>query len=236
MKKSDIIQHLPELEEYEKTLYCSFKQYYKEGRDSWSGAEASRKTTLKLLSLLKNASSVLDIGCGRGLESKVIADQGHKVLALDIIDSFEFIDYDSLNIEFKHGNFLDNNIIFEKFDAILDNGCFHHQHPSLYLIYLEKVYGCLKDEGFFAISIFATEDENQDKGNVYLHQDGRLGKEFSASEIMGLFLQDKFSLYYLERYIRDNFPLPNYLCIFQKNNHNINNIKNRYTNLTLRCV
>ncbi|NPE52178.1 MFS transporter [Dickeya dadantii] len=217
MKKSDVVEQIPEFGEYQQTLYASFDQHYKEGRDGWSGAEASRKTTLKLLGLLKRSSSVLDIGCGKGIESKVIAEQGHKVLGIDIIDSFEFPPDRTLDLNFRVGNFLGDSLVFEKYDAVLDNGCFHHQHPSLYITYLQKVYDCLNDDGFFAISIFATEDERQDKGEIYVHKDGRLGKEFSASEIMALFSQAGFTACYQERYIRDNIPLPNYLCVFQKN-------------------
>ncbi|RDH43940.1 class I SAM-dependent methyltransferase [Zooshikella ganghwensis] len=216
MKKSKIAQSVPAFSEYEKTLHASFEQHYKEGRDGWSGAEASRKTTVKLLDMLSPASSVLDIGCGKGFESRVIAEKGHQVLGIDLIDSFEQPTDQSLNLSFQVGNFLDDKLKLGKFDAILDNGCFHHQHPSLYLPYLHKVLECLNNGGLFAISIFATEDELQKKGDLHVHKDGRLGKEFGEHEIAELFSKVGFKSVYKERYIRDNIPLPNYLCIFQK--------------------
>lgn len=73
--------------------------------------------------------TILDAGCGNGLLTEAIADQGSKIIGVDLINNLEFITKDrnkTDNLFFLHADI--QNLPFKEraFDLIISNGVLHH--------------------------------------------------------------------------------------------------------------
>lgn len=168
---------IPLIDDYRENLITSFEDWYKFGRDIWSSEHQMRQFINIVTSSLPVHSdmSALDIGAGRGNDSLHLVSLGYQVTAIDICrmeewDSIE-VDYSS-KISFIKSDFIQWDNICNKYDLIIDNGCFHHQHPDLLLIYLEKIKRYLKPNGTFAINIFY--DPFSSQSYTLTLSDGRL--------------------------------------------------------------
>ena len=108
--------------------------------------------------------NILDIGCGRDLKSLKFFKQ-HTFLGVDIVDNNIFP-----KKFFIHGNFLTLDFT-QKFDLILDNGCFHHQKEKELEKYLKKIHETLSINGHFSCctwtSSFQRSDLNDKRDNHY---------------------------------------------------------------------
>ena len=145
-------------EHYERTLRGSFERRYREERDSWTADSAAIAAGRELLARLPEgrACSLLDIGAGRGRDLDLFLRAGHRATGIDIIapDNWPAMREkwgDSLTL--VHASLLElRGHLSERFDAILDNGCFHHQPPEQIPAYLGLVRDLLAPSG---IALFA---------------------------------------------------------------------------------
>ena len=87
-------------------------------------------------------------------------------------------------VRFRTGNVADLGTTGE-FDAVLDNGCLHHQHPGEYRSYLGALRAALRPAGLLAVSFFVLQP-GADRGVLHLEDDGRLAREFTEEEATAL--------------------------------------------------
>jgi len=97
---------------------------------------------------------VLDAGCADGRNSKYLLEQGLDVTGIDI--SEEVIT--RTQKRFPNGTFIVKNIAeldFNKeFDAVIDAGALHVNHPKVYRTVFENYYNALKENGKLFIRLF----------------------------------------------------------------------------------
>lgn len=101
---------------------------------------------------LKSGDRILDVGCGWGGFAKYAAEK-YKVEVVGITVSKKQV---SLGGELCRGlpieiSLQDYRDIDEKFDHIVSVGMFEHVGYKNYRTYMERVHGCLKDDGLFLL-------------------------------------------------------------------------------------
>ncbi|MEU1817721.1 class I SAM-dependent methyltransferase [Streptomyces roseifaciens] len=179
---------------YAAVLHSDFRDHYAGGRDVWTGEEAMRQAPRLLMHALRARTGtgapgapvdVLDIGAGRGRDAGLLLAAGHRVTGIDLVASPEwealtrshpgrarFLATAALDL---HGT--------AQYDAVLDNGCFHHQHPGTYGTYLRRVHELLRPGGLLTLSVFHAADG---RGGLYANEGSRLYREFTEAELTAL--------------------------------------------------
>ena len=180
-------------EEYAITLRRAFEEHYEEASDVWSNDLAMRAFPSVVQGLLKLPfrTRVLDVGCGNGDDLEYFAKVFSNVVGVDLVEheNWSALSGGYRNISFHESSFLSLENLGE-FDLILDNGCFHHQHPDDYISYLEKIKISLDRLGWLVMSTF--------KSNVHtelIDSKGRLHRYFSDSELEDLLGRAGFSMH-----------------------------------------
>ncbi|WP_025272526.1 class I SAM-dependent methyltransferase [Haloglycomyces albus] len=169
--------------DYDEILAGSFRSWYSERRDSWSHDEQSRRLPLMLHDALASPSRVLDVGAGRGLDTEILLRHGHTVTGIDLVDLPDWKDLArswGTKVEFVCADVAAADLP-GAYDAVLDNGSFHHQHPDRYESYLGRLHGLLKPGGLLAICLFLRADD-AGPGMLHTAPDGRFSREFTAEE------------------------------------------------------
>lgn len=191
----------PQLDEsaYADVLRTDFQDHYVNGRDVWTDENAMREAPRLLLGVLgalgdrTDAPHVLDIGTGHGRDAAILADGGCRVTGIDLVESPEWpalsartegrARFDTCSLSDLAGTAV--------YDAVLDNGCLHHQHPDGYSRYLDRVRELLRPDGLFTVSVF---ESANGPGRLYANGAQRLYREFTEEELTGLITAHGFTL------------------------------------------
>jgi len=170
--------------EYAAVLHSDFVSSYRDGRDVWTDETAMRVASAILHAHLGAPADILDAGAGRGRDTAYFLEHGHRVTAVDLVETPEWtqlaqrwgerVRFHTCPIIELEGS--------AGFDGVLDNGCLHHQHPDAYRTYLAHVHALLRPDGLFTISVF----ESDGPGRLYENHAQRLYREFSESELSEL--------------------------------------------------
>jgi SAM-dependent methyltransferase len=172
---------------YDALRDASFRASYEGGRDLWSDETAMQPAVDGLLARLPRAARVLDVGAGRGRDAVRLLDRGHHVDAVDLVRTG---DWDTIGMaypgrmHFVEGDFM-AAALEGGYHGLLDNGCLHHQHPSAYPAYLQRLHTLARAGATLVVSFFTPAD-GRDSGGLWLQHDGRLTKEFTAAEACAL--------------------------------------------------
>ncbi|MFI1801730.1 SAM-dependent methyltransferase [Streptomyces sp. NPDC020379] len=169
---------------YTAVLNSDFQHHYADGRDIWTGEEAMRRAPRLLMSALGGQADahVLDLGTGRGLDAAILLDGGHRVTGIDLVAAPE---WEAITRQ-RPGRvrFLATAVLdlpgTAAYDAALDNGCFHHQHPDAYGSYLRRIHGLLRPDGLYTLSVFHAAGGI---GGLYTNEGNRLYREFTEDEL-----------------------------------------------------
>ncbi|SDU44273.1 bifunctional 2-polyprenyl-6-hydroxyphenol methylase/3-demethylubiquinol 3-O-methyltransferase UbiG [Stappia sp. ES.058] len=125
--------------------------------------------------------SMLDIGCGQGELTAFFADRGALALGVDLIENplwAGLVETRAGRLAFQAGDFMEATFT-DCFDVIVDSGCFHHQHPDVQPLYLDKIRTLVTPErGKFVLSLFETNREIEDDG-IQVMRDGRFARTAS---------------------------------------------------------
>ena len=150
--------------------YHEHKKYfeiaYKNGADIWTHLPIETKG-VKLTENLKNGSFILDVGSGRGLFSKRLADSGFKVIGIDfeknivqkanseiknwgLEEKLKFVEADVLDIPFADSSF----------DGICDFGLLENLYPEDWEQYANEISRVLKPGGFYLNNSLSRETQH----------------------------------------------------------------------------
>ncbi|MEU5191989.1 class I SAM-dependent methyltransferase [Streptomyces klenkii] len=191
---------------YADVLRSDFVDHYAGGRDIWTGEEAMRQAPRLLMDALRArpeadtpdsaaspAAHVLDLGTGHGRDAGILLAGGHRVTGIDLVASPE---WETLAEQHPgRARFLATAALdlpgTAEYDAVLDNGCFHHQHPEAYGPYLRRIHELLRPGGLLTLSVF---NAAGGKGGLYANAGNRLYREFTEQELTGLVGQYGFAL------------------------------------------
>jgi SAM-dependent methyltransferase len=144
-------------------------------------------TVQRLLARLRRPGLVLDVGAGRGRDALALLGAGHRVEAVDLVATDDWMAIEQAWPECA--TFIEGDVLAVPlggpYDGILDNGCLHHQHPSAYAGYLAKLATHAKPGATLVVSFFTPAD-GRTSGGLWLQHDGRLTKEFTEAEVRAL--------------------------------------------------
>ncbi|MFP4403844.1 MAG: cobalamin-dependent protein [Candidatus Woesearchaeota archaeon] len=160
-----------------------------------------------------NKFNVLDIGCGVGKNSLFLEKKGFNVYGIDISK----IAINNLNKNIKSrnnfivGNFLNVNYKKNKFDIIIDVGCFHMVDKKYFQKYINQVHDILKPNGIFIIRVFSE----------YANYSTRFFQNSNLDTLKSPFLN-----YFTKKYIFNLFKNKFILKNFKENFWSINLEKN----------
>jgi SAM-dependent methyltransferase len=180
---------------YAAVLHSDFRDHYADGRDIWTGEEAMRHTPRLLMEALGGTADahVLDLGTGHGRDAELLLAGGHRVTGVDLVPSPEWETIAGRRP--GRARFLATAVLdlpgTEEYDAVLDNGCFHHQHPDAYVPYLRRIRELLHPGGLFTVSVFHAVDGT---GGLYTNAGNRLYREFTAAQLTELVTAQGFTL------------------------------------------
>ncbi|PWW40322.1 methyltransferase family protein [Idiomarina loihiensis] len=184
--------------QYQQQMVESFNWRYQNQQDSWSTDPWLRATAVKLNELLgEGRRRVLDIGVGAAKPAEVLLQAGHQVCGIDI---FAHQDWDALRaqwqgaLELYKGDFNTWDFAAAQFDAVMDNGCMHHQHPNFYVTYLTKVQRLLKAGAYLVLNVYADLDDAALEGKITFTDHERICKYFTGAEIDGLLAKAGFNV------------------------------------------
>jgi len=203
---------------YTRQLVDSFRERYQCGRDSWTEEPAmARVAEILLASLPPGPHRVLDVGTGRGRDVELFLRAGHQATGLDIVSVPE---WQALRERWGTAVTLVESPFTAfrcdlPFTAVLDNGCFHHQHPSEYATYLAHMRD-LMDPGALALFSVFTPDEETEPGAMFLTSEGRINREFSALQLVTLAEQAGFEAVSSHRLRRGDTPLHYLATLFRR--------------------
>ncbi len=101
----------------------------------------------------------MDIGCGTGVQAVFMAQHGFKVTAIDFIpDALRFgrarAERAGVKIDFVAAD-VTKYVTAEKYDLILDAGCFHGFNEKSRLIYRDRAIDWLADGGQYVLVHFS---------------------------------------------------------------------------------
>ncbi|MFF7726755.1 class I SAM-dependent methyltransferase [Streptomyces sp. NPDC008001] len=200
----------PDQRAYAALLHSDFREHYARGRDVWTGEEAMRQAPRALMSALRARTAstragapgpggsggsvhVLDIGTGHGRDARLLLAAGHRVTGIDLVASPE---WEALAARHPgRARFLATAALdlpgTAQYDAALDNGCFHHQHPGTYGPYLRRIHELLRPGGLLTLSVFHAADG---KGGLYANAGNRLYREFTEPQLTALAAAHGFAL------------------------------------------
>lgn len=179
----------PPLDEsaYADVLRSDFQDHYVNGRDVWTAEDAMREAPRLLLRALRDPADahVLDIGTGHGRDAAVLFDAGCRVTGIDLVESPEWAGLTARShgrARFEVRSLLDLDAM-AAYDAVLDNGCLHHQHPDGYGRYLGQIRELLRPGGLFTVSVFQSANG---PGRLFANGARRLYREFTEGELTEL--------------------------------------------------
>ncbi len=140
--------------------YSGHKDYYKtayqNGADIWTHVPVKMRGIKKLAEKLPPGGSVLDLGSGRGLIAKNLAEMGFKTIGLDfeeeivekansevenwgLAGKLKFIKADVFSIPFAD----------KSFDGVCDIGLLENLHKEDWSLYVNEIDRILKPGGFY---------------------------------------------------------------------------------------
>jgi SAM-dependent methyltransferase len=139
-----------------------FKQAYQTGQHGWpeTGPTPDVERLVKKLGPGRGATA-LDLGCGEGRHTILLARQGYAVTAFDLEPlalkkAREHVRKAGLKADYVAGDALRLKFGDGAFDVVLDYGCFHHVVTRDWPRYRREIARVLRPGGHLILSVFST--------------------------------------------------------------------------------
>jgi cyclopropane fatty-acyl-phospholipid synthase-like methyltransferase len=167
--------------DYLEILRVAFEKHYGEGSDVWTHDQEMRAFPAIIQGRLKlpGSTRALDIGCGSGRDVAYFSNLYDRVVGVDL---YPHHDWGAIGEQHPNAAFAAVDLLRhrwdERYDLVLDNGCFHHQHPDHYRDYLGRVARMIRGDGSYVLSTFKNPDLSH-RIDAY----GRLHRYFTDSEL-----------------------------------------------------
>jgi len=138
-----------------------FRKAYQSGEHGWPEIGPTPQVA-RLLGKLGpgRGKQALDLGCGEGRHTILLARRGYAVTAFDLEPlalkkARAHIRHAGLRADFVAGNALDLQFEDGAFDVVLDYGCFHHVITRDWARYRREIARVLKPGGSLVLSVFS---------------------------------------------------------------------------------
>jgi cyclopropane fatty-acyl-phospholipid synthase-like methyltransferase len=163
-------------------LRNAFEKHYGERSDVWTEDREMRAFPSILHGRLKLPSTarVLDLGCGAGRDVEYFAALYASVEGIDL---YAHADWAEIEARCPNARFWCVDVLGHAwetgYDLVFDNGCFHHQHPEHYGVYLDRVREMVAGRGgSYVLSTFKNEALEE-----RIDDNGRLHRYFSDADL-----------------------------------------------------
>ncbi len=147
---------------YRRQVQDSFEEWYKGNKDSWSNGAVKDTVGEFILGSAPAAEPgrrrrVLDIGCGRGRQTALLADGlDADVVGLDLLAFWEPPAITRGSLRFHQGDFF--HFVEGPVDMLVDSGCLHHQRQEDWRPWVLHGASLLREGGIWALNIFLSPD------------------------------------------------------------------------------
>lgn len=144
--------------------------------------------TNKFLSLIPKNGLILDIGCGTGVKSKYLSDEGFKVVGMDFSENMIGIAKKEVpEVDFIVGDIYDLDLYQNKFDAVFAQAVLLHIPKEKVIRVLEKFKNKLNPNGVLYLAVKEMKTNGVDseilRENDYGYEYERFFSYFNLSEI-----------------------------------------------------
>lgn len=139
-----------------------FRKAYQDGQHGWPEVGPTPQVARLVRSLGPGrGKAALDLGCGEGRHTILLAGRGYAVTALDyeplaLRKAAAYVRRAGLRARFVPGDALDLRFSDSAFDLVLDYGCFHHVVTRDWPRYRRGLARILKPDGRLVLSVFST--------------------------------------------------------------------------------
>jgi len=125
----------------------------------WFNPELDLDLDEALTNLNLQTGTALDLGTGPGTQAMALAERGFEVTATDLSETaiekaLAKAKEKSLDISFRQDDIL-NSKLDQKFDFVLDRGCFHVFPPEQRQNYIRVVDSLIKPKGYLFLKCFS---------------------------------------------------------------------------------
>jgi ubiquinone/menaquinone biosynthesis C-methylase UbiE len=205
-----------EQQKYYEDEWAKLKLSDKPGKSGWRTAVPA-PDFVQFIAWLKEHGvngKALDLGCGGGRHSILLAKNGFETYGIDFAESAIRLatknsgaaGVDNLT-EFKTGNALDLTYRDGYFDVVNDDGCLHHIDPKDWSTYLHNITRVIKNGGTLRIKAFS-------KNCTYFEENT------SATSPQWIQLNDSgFTYFFSEENIRELFSKSFEILRLEENAH-----------------
>jgi 2-polyprenyl-3-methyl-5-hydroxy-6-metoxy-1,4-benzoquinol methylase len=125
----------------------------------WFNPELDLDLDEALTNLNLQTGTALDLGTGPGTQAMALAERGFEVTATDLSETaiekaLAKAKEKNLDISFRQDDIL-NSKLDQKFDFVLDRGCFHVLPPEQRQNYIRVVDNLIKPKGYLFLKCFS---------------------------------------------------------------------------------
>lgn len=125
----------------------------------WFNPELDLDLDEALTNLNLQTGTALDLGTGPGTQAMALAERGFEVTATDLSETaiekaLAKAKEKGLDISFRQDDIL-NSKLDQKFDFVLDRGCFHVLPPEQRQNYIRVVDSLIKPKGYLFLKCFS---------------------------------------------------------------------------------
>lgn len=148
------------------TIYAKqrkfFRKAYETGEHGWPEAGPTPQVAeLADKAGAGRGKTALDLGCGEGRHTILLARKGYDVTAFDLeplalAKARAAVRKSGLRARYRAGDALDPDFDDGAFDLVLDYGCFHHVVTRDWPRYRRQIARILKPGGHLLLSVFST--------------------------------------------------------------------------------
>lgn len=132
----------------------------------WFNPDLDPDLNQALTQMNLNHGTVLDLGTGPGTQAMALAERGFTVTATDLsataIQKAQTIAREKeLDISWKQDDIL-NSTLNQKFDWVLDRGCFHVFSPEQRPDYVRAVHQLITPQGYLFLKCFSHLEQREE--------------------------------------------------------------------------
>ena len=189
----------------QKQVPTNWDERYQAGKEAlpWDiGVEAPELVAV-FKSLKTTPQHTLEIGCGTGTNSIWMAQQGCRVVAVDIsptaiANAKEKMKAANVDVDFRTWNIIEKSPVAEaSVDFVFDRGVYHVMEAEQRTVFIDRVAAALSDNGYW-LCLAGCADEHRDA-----NEEGP--PQLKASDLID-YAQEQFEVHNLAR---TYFVLPN---------------------------
>jgi ubiquinone/menaquinone biosynthesis C-methylase UbiE len=158
-----------------------------EYRKHWHYSNPSQELATLLATVIVRKGSALDLGCGAGVETMFLAENGFRASGIDVSDKAIELAKSSakrrrLRIDFQTGTVLDLPYRDEEFVFLNDRGCLHNLELDEWTGYASEVARVAKPNAYFLLRGASNKESH---GQFTFLTQRRLEKHFSDHFAIG---------------------------------------------------